>query len=115
MANSSKAGEQGQKPEKQLAVPRAAVEDAASFELLRVWVAHQAQQVTLRAGIWQEPAAWGVMLADLARSIVKIHVENDSDMEADTFLSGLLEGFDNEIEAVLEELGDGQEREHEAG
>ena len=105
----------GQKPEKQLAVPQAAAEDTASFELLRVWVAHQAQQVTLRPGIWQEPAAWGVMLADLARSIVKIHVENDDELEAEAFLSGLLEGFDSEIESVLEEFGDAEEREYEAG
>lgn len=114
MAGIAKAGEQGQKQEKQLAVPRAAQEDAASFELLRVWVAQQAQQVTLRPGIWQEPAAWGVMLADLARSILKIHIEQDEELDAEAFLSGLLEGFDNEIESVLEEFGGEDEREHEA-
>lgn len=103
------------KPDKQLAVPQAALEDPAAFELLRVWVAHQAQQVTLRPGVWQEPAAWGVMLADLARSIGKIHLENDADLDPEAFLSALLEGFDNEIESVLEEFGGAEEREHEAG
>jgi hypothetical protein len=115
MAGDLKAQEQGRKQEKQLAVPQAAQEDAASFELLRVWVAHQAQQVTLRPGIWQEPAAWGVMLADLARSITKIHAEQDEELDAEAFLSGLLEGFDNEIESVLEEFGGAEGREHEAG
>lgn len=103
------------KPEKQLAVPAAATHDAAAFELLRVWVADQAQQVTLRPGVWEEPSAWGIVLADLVRSIVKIHVENDAELDADAFLSALLEGFDNEIESVLEEFGEDGEREHEAG
>ena len=43
--------------EKQLAIPKVAVQDAASFELLRVWVANQAQQISLRPGIWQDPSA----------------------------------------------------------
>jgi hypothetical protein len=95
--------------EKQLAIPKVAAQDAASFELLRVWVAKQAQQITLRPGIWQDPSAWGVMLADLARNIVQVHVENDEDLDAEAFLAALLEGFDSEIESVLEEFGDGEE------
>lgn len=92
--------------EKQLAIPAAAADDAASFELLRVWVAQQAQQITLRPGIWQDPSAWGIMLADLARNIVTIHLENDENLDSEAFLAALLEGFDTEIETVLTEFGD---------
>jgi hypothetical protein len=99
---------------KQLAIPAAAARDAASFELLRVWVANQSQQVTLRPGIWQEPSAWGVMLADLARNIVLVHSETDPELDTEAFLAAVLEGFDNEIESVLDEFG-GEDREHEAG
>jgi hypothetical protein len=95
--------------EKQLEVPAAAQKDAASFELIRVWVAQQSQQITLRAGVWQEPAAWGVMLADLARNIVQVHVEHDAELDGDAFLAALLEGFDTEIETVLDEFGGGSE------
>ena len=95
--------------EKQLAIPKVAAQDAASFELLRVWVAKQAQQITLRPGIWQDPSAWGVMLADLARNIVQVHVENDADLDGEAFVAALLEGFDTEIESVLEEFGGGEE------
>ena len=91
--------------EKQLAIPDVAASDAASFELLRVWVAQQSQQITLRPGIWQDPSAWGTFLADLARSIVKIHAENDEELDAEAFLAAMLEGFDTEIEEVLEEFG----------
>jgi hypothetical protein len=59
--------------------------------------------------VWQDPGAWGVMLADLARSIVKIHAENDEDLDAEAFLAALLEGFDTEIESVLDEFGDAPE------
>ena len=68
-------------PEKQLAIPTAAAKDPAAFELLRLWIANQSQQVTLRPGIWQDPSAWGVMLADLARSIVQVHLDNDEDLD----------------------------------
>jgi hypothetical protein len=91
--------------EKQLAVPSVAQKDAASFELIRVWVAQQSQQISLRPGVWQDPAAWGVMLADLARNIVQVHVENDDELDGGAFLAALLEGFDTEIESVLNEFG----------
>ncbi len=94
--------------EKQLAIPDAAGKDAASFELLRVWIAQQSQQITLRPGVWQEPGAWGVMLADLARNIVQVHIDHDEDLDGEAFLAALLEGFDNEIESVLDEFGEGE-------
>src|SRR5665213_111821 len=53
----------------QLRVPDPVRTDPKSFELLRVWVAHQDQHISLRAGVWEDPAAWGTMLADLARHI----------------------------------------------
>ena len=98
--------------EKQLAIPAVALKDAASFELIRVWVAQQSQQISLRPGVWQDPAAWGVMLADLARNIVQVHVENDEELDGAAFIAALLEGFDTEIETVLNEFED---REEEAG
>jgi hypothetical protein len=97
--------------EKQLAIPKVAAQDSASFELLRVWVAQQAQQITLRPGVWEDPSAWGVMLADLARNIVTLHAEQDEDLDTEAFLAALLEGFDTEIESVLNEFGDESEPE----
>lgn len=53
----------------ELPIPDVAQQDPKSIELLRVWVANQEQHVSLRAGVWSDPAAWGIMLADLARHI----------------------------------------------
>ncbi len=95
-------------PDKELAIPAAAARDSAAFELIRLWIANQSQQITLRPGIWQDPSAWGVMLADLARSIVQVHLDNDEDLDAEAFLAAMLEGFDNEIEDVLNEFSEGE-------
>ena len=92
--------------DKQLAIPALAARDDRSFELLRVWIAEGSQAITLQPGIWQDPAAWGVMLADLARNIVTVHAEADPDLDTEAFLAALLEGFDTEIESVLSEFGD---------
>ncbi len=53
----------------QLLIPSTAETDPDSFEVLRVWVANKAQHVSLRVGIWDDPMAWGIMLADLAGHI----------------------------------------------
>jgi hypothetical protein len=90
--------------DKQLQIPDGVSGDEAAFELLRVWVANQSQQISLRGGVWQEPAAWGVMLADLARNIVLIHHEQDEELDSDAFLAEMLEGFDNEIDTVIDEF-----------
>jgi hypothetical protein len=91
-------------PENQLRIPEQALGDKAAFELLRVWIAGQSQQVSLRGGVWQDPAAWGVMLADLARNIVLIHHDQDPTLDPGAFLTQLLEGFDEEIDSVIDEF-----------
>jgi hypothetical protein len=37
---------------------------------------------------------------------VTVHAENDDELDAEAFLAALLEGFDTEIESVLEEFED---------
>jgi hypothetical protein len=56
-----------------LDVPNAARLDHSSFEVLRVWIAEGGQHVTLRIGDWDDPAAWGIMLADVARHVANAY------------------------------------------
>jgi hypothetical protein len=50
-----------------LEAPPLAKENGSAIEVLRVWAAAGApQQVTLRP-TWKDPAAWGLLLVDVAR------------------------------------------------
>lgn len=89
--------------EKFLNPPPAATRDKASFELLRVWVAEQGQHVSLRSGVWEDPFAWGIVLADLARHIVNAEAISRKDIDRDAFLARILEGFEAEIESPTDE------------
>ena len=83
--------------------PPAATRDNASFELLRVWVAEQGQHVSLRSGAWEDPFAWGIVLADLARHIVHAESMQRPDVDVEAFLERLLEGFQAEIDSPTDE------------
>jgi len=83
--------------------PPPAIRDKAAFELLRVWVAEQGQHVSLRSGVWEDPFAWGIVLADLARHIVNAEAITKKDVDRDAFLERLIEGFNAEIESPTDE------------
>jgi hypothetical protein len=87
----------------QLRVPEPARTDAKSFELLRVWIAHQDQHISMRVGVWKEPEAWGMMLADLARHIAAAfeQAEKRDPME---MLARIKAAFETEIESPTEEV-----------
>ncbi len=88
---------------KELAPPPAAIRDKAAFELLRVWVAEQGQHVSLRFGAWEDPFAWGIVLADLARHIVNAEAMNKKNFDKEAFFERMLEGFHAEIESPTDE------------
>ena len=82
----------------QLPIPAAAQRDPKSFELLRVWVADQRQHVSLRVGVWNDPAAWGLMLADLAKHIVSTYEQELAKDRLQT-LQRIKAAFDAELES----------------
>jgi hypothetical protein len=86
-----------------LDIPPAAARDNASFEVLRVWIAEKGQHVSLRSGAWEDPFAWGIVLADLARHIALAHQLSHPDTDLDAFVERLLEGFHAEIENPTDE------------
>ena len=89
--------------EKILSIPPAAQRDKASFEVLRVWIAEQGQHVSIRSGAWEDPFAWGIVLADLARHIALAHELQGEAVDTDAFLERLLEGFHAEIDNPTDE------------
>lgn len=89
--------------EKILAIPPAAQRDKASFEVMRVWIAEQGQHVSIQSGAWEDPFAWGIVLADLARHITHAHTLQNETADPDVFLNRLLEGFQAEIDNPTDE------------
>ena len=86
-----------------LTIPPVAERDKQSFEVFRVWIAEQGQHVSIRCGAWEDPLAWGVVLADLARHIAHAHSLHDKTIDEDDFLERLLEGFNAEIDTPTDE------------
>ena len=57
----------------QLIIPGSAQSDPKAFEVLRVWIAHGGQHVSIRPDIWDDVGTWGIMLADLAGHVANAY------------------------------------------
>ncbi|MEP7064665.1 MAG: DUF5076 domain-containing protein [Gemmatimonadota bacterium] len=85
-------------PKDEMTPPPAAVHDEKSFEIARLWVANDGQHVALRTDVWPDPAAWGIMLADLARHVA-IAYHRRSEHDPGDVLERVLAGFRAELES----------------
>lgn len=80
----------------QLDIPDPAKRDQKSFELLRIWVANKGQHVSLRTGVWKDPAAWGIMLSDLMHHIADAYCQEEGFDPMET-LQRIKAGLDAEL------------------
>ncbi len=80
---------------KQLPIPPLAASDANALELLRVWAANGKQHVSIATGVWSDPAAWGMMLVDLAKHIANSY-QQTSGRRGEEALARIRSGFDAE-------------------
>ncbi len=83
---------------KELAIPPAAARDRAAVEVVRLWIAGGKQHVTLLIGAWNEPALWGIVLADLARHVANAF-EQQSGADPERTVLRIRELFDAELDA----------------
>lgn len=79
-----------------LIVPAAVQVDPNAYELVRIWIANNEQHVSLRSGVWEDPAAWGIMLADLARHVAEIY-KRDAGREVSATLQRIMAGIHAEL------------------
>src|ERR1051325_10216824 len=79
----------------ELIIPEGAKEDPNSFELIRIWIANKGQHVALR-NVWKDPAAWGLMLCDLARHVANAYQQEEGRDPGETLLR-IKAGFDAEF------------------
>ena len=77
-----------------LAPPPGVQQAEQAIELARIWALDGAQHVTINVQLWNDPAAWGMMLVDFARHIAAAYSE--SGLDEDEALARLRAGFDAE-------------------
>ena len=87
---------------RELPPPAAATVDDNTVELVRVWAARGAQHVSLATEIWEDPAAWGVCLVDVARHVARAYQQTHGRDPSET-MSRLLAGFRAELERPTDE------------
>ena len=80
----------------ELSIPEVAQKDPRSLEVLRVWVANKGQHVSLRVGVWKDPFAWGIVLADLARHLARAY-EQDQGLDSGDTLRRITAGLNAEL------------------
>ena len=79
----------------ELAIPPLAASATRAAEVARVWIADGKQHVTLNALAWKDPAAWGLLLVDLAKHVANAHQQADG-RDYSEVLERIKNGFDAE-------------------
>ncbi len=79
----------------ELRVPQEVLDDPESRELLRVWLSGESQRFVLRPDVWDDPAAWGLLLADLARHVAYAYAQKQGG-DPERVLERIKAGFDAE-------------------
>jgi len=85
----------------ELQIPEAAVAVSDAVEILRIWIADGSQHVSLRTGVWDDPAAWGLMLADLARHVANAYAA--AGMDRAEALRRVYQGLQVEMQSPTDE------------
>jgi hypothetical protein len=87
---------------KELPIPSTIGLDQKAIEIARIWAANGAQHVSLAVGLWRDPAAWGIMLVDLAKHVANAYA-TDSAANKNDVLRRIKEGFDTEWEVATDD------------
>lgn len=87
---------------RELPLPQSLNDDPRARELLRVWAAHGRQHVVVDSGAWEDPAAWGIALVDLARHIARAYGLN-AHLDTDEAFKRVIAGFEAELQHHTDE------------
>ncbi len=79
----------------ELTMPHEATDDDKTVEILRVWTRAQKQGFASRPDVWSDPAAWGLLLVDIARQVARGYCEEHGG-DPETVLRRIKAGFDAE-------------------
>jgi hypothetical protein len=76
--------------------------DPTAMEVLRAWLIAEQLQCSLRADVFEDPASWGAVLADVARHVALALQEADGSDSGGT-LRTIGEAFARELASPAEE------------
>ena len=83
------------KPEPiELPIPQAALGATKAVEVVRVWIGDKEQHISVKTA-WNDPAAWGLLLVDLAKNVAAAYAEAGQ-FTAEEALARIREGLDAE-------------------
>jgi Domain of unknown function (DUF5076) len=89
-----------------LRIPPGAEKDPKAFELVRAWVAEGDLHVSLQMGGWDDPTAWGVVLADLVRHVARFYAEQKK-LNPEQTMQRVRATMESELDEAEEEQEDG--------
>ena len=86
-----------------LSIPPAAQRDENAIQMLSAWIAEQGMHCTLNIGMWHEagrnePAAWGVLLADVVRHLGNA-IQEERGSSADATAEAIVAALLSELES----------------
>jgi Domain of unknown function (DUF5076) len=88
----------------ELLIPPDAAADISAAEILRVWASGGRQHAALRIGVWSDPAAWGMLLVDLARHVANAY-EQEEGRDRVAVLARVRAGFEAEWSSPTDRPG----------
>jgi len=83
-----------------LKVPPGALKQVDSMEILRAWEVDGALHCSIRPDIWEDPGAWGIVLADIARQVAAA-LEEEGVGKGEEVLAQIVEQFTKEVAAAV--------------
>lgn len=66
-------------------------------DLVRIVTSPDGQRIEITPAVWEDPAAWGILLADLVRHIAAAESQLRPELSSEAFLDRLFEGFHAEL------------------
>ena len=81
----------------ELPIPIDVCQNPTAFEMVRVWCLDNKAYISVNIGVWEDPAAYGILLADLAQHIANAYFEKDGRNNSEA-LRRVLEGLNAEIQ-----------------
>jgi hypothetical protein len=85
-----------------LVIPPPAQRDENSIQMLSAWIAERGLHCTMNVGMWHaegrdEPAAWGVLLADIVRHLASA-IESERGVDASDIVADIVEALNEELD-----------------